>query len=153
MLARKYDDHDYDYKPNINRTTRDKPNTALKTVSSRPRVFKTSRINFVERRKIIFMATVFIFLMFATLVRNQYLMETGTELVKSQRIEAEQSKANELLKVEVAQLGSPERITNIASSKLGMVVVKQNYYLQGSDEGKTGKTEGYWEKAKEWLGF
>lgn len=162
MLAKKYDNYDYDdnydsygYQSQAARKAQNKPNTELpkKPLAHKPKVFKTSRINVAERRKIIWMSFVFIFLVFATLLRNQCLMDTGVMLVKSQRMEAEQSKINELLKVEVAQLSSPERITNIASSKLGMVVVKQNYYLQGSEADKNNSSESYWEQAKDWLGF
>lgn len=60
---------------------------------------------------------------------NQMIMNTQTELVALQRAELELINSNSELKIAVEQLKGPERIREIASKELGMVVARDNVYV------------------------
>ena len=63
-------------------------------------------------------------------VSSESIIRAGYDLVqmKSQVIKLE--KENELLQLDIAKLRSPQRIQNIATSQLGMVVPQNVYYAQ-----------------------
>ena len=62
-------------------------------------------------------------------MRSNTLLVTGNDLVKLRQQEAEFIKQNDLLKLEVSKLNSPERINTLAKGALGMTIAKQNIYI------------------------
>lgn len=63
---------------------------------------------------------------------NQMIMNTQTELVALQRREMELINSNNELKIAVEQLKGPDRIREIATKDLGMVVARDNVYVTSS---------------------
>jgi cell division protein FtsL len=61
-------------------------------------------------------------------VQSQITVQAGYDLVQLKAQAATLEKQNELLRLDVARLSSPERIQQIASRDLGMVVPVSTYY-------------------------
>lgn len=66
-------------------------------------------------------ALVAITAMFVT-IRSETIIRAGYQLVQTKAQVAKMEKENEALRLEIAKLKSPQRIQNIATSQLGMVV-------------------------------
>lgn len=65
-------------------------------------------------------------------VINQMIMKAQTQLVALQRQEMELINSNNELKIAVEQLKGPDRIREIATRDLGMVVARDNVYVTAS---------------------
>lgn len=63
-----------------------------------------------------------------TTVRSEAIVRAGYDLVQLKAQAAKTERENEALKLEIARLKSPQRIQNIATSQLGMVVPQGVYY-------------------------
>ena len=61
-------------------------------------------------------------------VRSGMSASRGYELVKLQQQADSLEKENDRLKIDIAQLKSPQRIQRIATEKLGMVVPQAVYF-------------------------
>ncbi len=81
------------------------------------------------RHQIIFLFIVGIMCYFGNVAISElYVVNTGT-LVNLKKQEAALLSENQTLKLDVDRLSSPERITAIASSKLGMSTARSNIYV------------------------
>ena len=75
------------------------------------------------------MAITFGVFAFTMVVRSGNLAMLGIELVNLRQQEADLIARNDLLKLEVSKLNSPERINKIAINSLGMTIAKHNLYI------------------------
>ncbi len=64
-----------------------------------------------------------------SVILNQQIMGVQTELVALQRLETELINTNNEIRISVEQLKGPERIREIASKELGLVVARDNVYV------------------------
>lgn len=69
---------------------------------------------------------------FLCVVSGNWVVETQMQLVAVQHEEARLIKELSEMQIAVEQLKGPERIREIASSKLGMVVARDNIYVNAS---------------------
>jgi len=74
-------------------------------------------------------------------VRSETIVRAGYELVqvKSQALSLE--KENELLRIDIAKLRAPQRIEQIATGELGMVMPKHVYYAESTSESTQNNAE------------
>ena len=70
--------------------------------------------------------------MFVT-VRSGMIASEGYELVQLQKQAYQLEQENEHMKIEIAHLKAPQRIQNIATQQLGMVVPQQVYFANGKE--------------------
>lgn len=66
---------------------------------------------------------------FTMVARSNTMVVAGNDLVKLRQQEATLIRENDLLRLEVNKLKSPERINTIAKNTLGMTIAKQNIYI------------------------
>ncbi len=127
MLARKYD-YDYTY----NRLY-DYKEYQPKKFQPKQRVEKSYK---AFRHQVLFLVTIGICCYFGNVVLSEsYVTRTGA-LVDLKKQEATLLGENETLKIDVDKLRSPERITELASSKLGLATARSNIYMHGSSGSK-----------------
>lgn len=67
--------------------------------------------------------------MFST-AYSEVIIRSGYELVQMKLHVIKLEKENELIKLEIAKLRSPQRIQNIATAELGMVMPQRVYYAE-----------------------
>jgi cell division protein FtsL len=65
-------------------------------------------------------------------VQSESLVRSGYNLVELKQQAAKLEKENELLRLDIAKMKSPERIEQIATQNMGMVVPKNTYYVAGT---------------------
>ena len=70
----------------------------------------------------------------AVTIRSGITASRGYDLVKIQQQAETLEKENEHLKIEIAQMKSPERVRRIATEKLGMSTPKTVYFATGAKE-------------------
>ena len=70
----------------------------------------------------------------AVTIRSGITASRGYDLVKIQQQAETLEKENEHLKIEIAQMKSPERVRRIATEKLGMSTPKTVYFATGTRE-------------------
>lgn len=70
----------------------------------------------------------------AVTIRSGITASRGYDLVKIQQQAETLEKENEHLKIEIAQMKSPERVRRIATEKLGMSMPKTVYFATGTKE-------------------
>lgn len=63
-----------------------------------------------------------------TTMQSATIVQAGYDLVKAKSQVAKIEKENELLRLDIAKLKSPQRIEEYATKELGMVVPKNAYY-------------------------
>ncbi|MDY6302714.1 MAG: septum formation initiator family protein [Succiniclasticum sp.] len=85
----------------------------------------------VLRKRLLFCLLLFVVLYLEAVVRSGALVQAGQNLVALQKQEAQLRSDNARLKLQVETLRTPERITDIARSRLHMEVARSNIYLQG----------------------
>lgn len=68
------------------------------------------------------------FLAMLVTLHSEYIVRTGYDLVQMKAQAAKLEKENEILRLEIAKLKSPQRIQQIATTQLGMVVPQNAYY-------------------------
>jgi cell division protein FtsL len=87
-------------------------------------------------------------------VHSEMMVRTGYSLVEMKAQAAKLERDNDLLRLEIAKLKSPQRIQQIATSQLGMVTPQTAYYATavpsaGPDaDGKVAKAGGIMRKAE-----
>lgn len=77
-------------------------------------------------------------------IHSEFIVHAGYDLVEMKAQVAKMEKENDLLRLEVAKLKSPQRIQQIATSKLGMVLPQSAYFAAASKTdaaGSGGKTD------------
>lgn len=67
-------------------------------------------------------------------VRSEAIVRSGYELVQMKSKSLSLQKENELLRLDIAKLKSPQRIQEIATVELGMVMPKHVYYAESLPE-------------------
>ena len=70
----------------------------------------------------------------AVTIRSGITASRGYDLVKVQQQAEALEKENEHLRIEIAQMKSPERVRRIATEKLGMSTPKTVYFATGAKE-------------------
>jgi cell division protein FtsL len=74
------------------------------------------------RRKCFYLFILILTISMIIVAQNERLAQTGYELVKMKEYAAELEKDNQTLRIDIAKLKSPERIGNIATHQLGLVL-------------------------------
>lgn len=78
--------------------------------------------------------------MFAT-VRSEAIIRAGYDLVQTKSQALSIQRENELLRLEIAKLKSPQRIQSIATAELGMVVPQKVYCAENIPKNVQPNTE------------
>lgn len=73
-------------------------------------------------------------------IHSEMSVRAGYDLVELKAQAAKMEKENELLRLDVARLKSPERIQQIATRDLGMVMPQNTYYATNTVKPGQGKT-------------
>jgi len=126
MLARKYDNYAWQEREELQqpeRRQRRKPDTRR-----------------VLRNRIFLVALTVLAAYLVTVVRSEYMVQNGSQLVSLQKQEAQLISQNNELRIEVEQLKGPERIIGLAEQRLGMSVARSNIYLKASQNQKEGNS-------------
>lgn len=126
MLARKYDNYawqEHEELQQLERRQRRKPDARR-----------------VLRNRIFLVALTVLAAYLVTVVRSEYMVQYGNQLVSLQKQEAQLISQNNELKIEVEQLKGPERIIGLAEQRLGMSVARSNIYLKAAQNQKEGNS-------------
>ncbi len=126
MLARKYDNYAWQEREELQqpeRRQRRKPDTRR-----------------VLRNRIFLVALTVLVAYLVTVVRSEYMVQNGSQLVSLQKQEAQLISQNNELRIEVEQLKGPERIIGLAEQRLGMSVARSNIYLKAAQNQKEGNS-------------
>ncbi len=126
MLARKYDNYAWQEHEELQqpeRRQRRKPDARR-----------------VLRNRIFLVALTVLAAYLVTVVRSEYMVQYGNQLVSLQKQEAQLISQNNELKIEVEQLKGPERIIGLAEQRLGMSVARSNIYLKAAQNQKEGNS-------------
>ena len=126
MLARKYDNYAWQEHEELQqpeRRQRRKPDACR-----------------VLRNRIFLVALTVLAAYLVTVVRSEYMVQYGNQLVSLQKQEAQLISQNNELKIEVEQLKGPERIIGLAEQRLGMSVARSNIYLKAAQNQKEGNS-------------
>lgn len=67
-------------------------------------------------------------------VHSESIVRSGYDLVEMKAQAAQLEKENELLRLEIAKMKSPQRIQEIATKNLGMVVPQNAYYASAAPD-------------------
>jgi cell division protein FtsL len=73
-------------------------------------------------------------------VRSESIIRSGYELVQMKSQSLSLQKENELLRLDIAKLKSPQRIQGIATVELGMVIPQHVYYAESFPENEQTDT-------------
>lgn len=96
--------------------------TSLTLIKGRP------RLNHLLRSRCRVFFVVFAIFAMAVVIRSGICASRGYALVATQNQAQQIELENERLRVEIAQLKSPQRIKQIAEDELGMVVPRKMYF-------------------------
>lgn len=83
------------------------------------------------RVKCLTTAVIAIFIAMFLTVCSEAIIRSGYELVQMKLQVIKLEKENELIKLDIAKLRSPQRIQSIATNELGMVMPQSVYYAEG----------------------
>lgn len=86
------------------------------------------RLNHLLRSRCRVFFVVFTILAMAVVIRSGISASRGYALVATQTQAQQLELENERLRVEIAQLKSPQRIKQIAEDKLGMIIPRKMYF-------------------------
>ncbi len=84
------------------------------------------------RSKILILCMLFAVTATVTLIRSEVSAMRGYELVQIQREAAQLERENKDIELKIAQLKAPQRIKELATNELGMVVPKEVYFAGGT---------------------
>ena len=96
--------------------------TSLTLIHGRP------RLNHLLRSRCRVAFVVFAIFAMAVVIRSGICASRGYALVETQNQAQQLELENERLRVEIAQLKSPQRIKQIAEDELGMIVPRKMYF-------------------------
>ena len=113
-------DYDHAYKPYASEEKK-KPGVAEKHQSK-------ESVNTSLRNRCFTIVAATVLMASVVAVGNQKIASRGYELVQAKQAAEKLELENEHLKVDIAQMKSPQRIKDIAIRKLGMVVPKDVYF-------------------------
>lgn len=91
-----------------------------------------NEINKPLRSKCLTLVLTVAFLAAVVTVQSAYIVKSGYGLVDAKQEIMRLERANETLKLDIAKLKTPERVAQIASQKLGMIVPKNAYFSAGT---------------------
>lgn len=97
-----------------------------------PKQVEVPIINTVLRQRCFWLAALVFLMVVLLLVQREVIVREGYTLVAAKGQITKMEKQNEQLRVEIAQLKSPQRIQGIAISQLGMVVPQNILYADAS---------------------
>lgn len=86
------------------------------------------------RHQVLFLVMLGICCYFANVVLSESYITRTNALLQLKRQEAALLGENETLKIDVDKLKSPERITELASSRLGLSTARSNIYMHAGSE-------------------
>ena len=91
------------------------------------------------RRQIVFICMIVAGVMISQIAQRELIVRSSYQLVSVKNQVNNLQKENEFLKIELAGLSSPDRIQQIATKELGMVVPERVHYVQTSPTEKATK--------------
>ena len=91
------------------------------------------------RRQIVFICMIVAGVMISQIAQRELIVRSSYQLVSVKNQVTNLQKENEFLKIELAGLSSPDRIQQIATKELGMVVPEKVHYVQTASTEKTTK--------------
>lgn len=91
------------------------------------------------RRQIVFICMIVAGVMISQIAQRELIVRSSYQLVSVKNQVNNLQKENEFLKIELAGLSSPDRIQQIATKELGMVVPERVHYVQTSSTEKATK--------------
>ena len=91
------------------------------------------------RRQIVFICMIVAGVMISQIAQRELIVSSSYKLVSVKNQVNNLQKENEFLKIELAGLSSPDRIQQIATKELGMVVPEKVHYVQTASTEKTTK--------------
>ncbi|MDF2928039.1 septum formation initiator family protein [Anaerospora sp.] len=105
----------------------------------------TPKVNKNLRSKCLILAATLAVMAMAVTLQSEYIVRSGYNLVQLKAQAAKLEKENELLRLDIAKLKSPQRIQQIATSQLGMVMPQTVLYAssigQSSPEVASGQSK------------
>lgn len=99
-----------------------------------PAAVKMPKINKKLRVECMILILLISALAMFTTIRSEVIVSDGYALVQMKSDALKLEKENERLKLEIAQMKSPQKIKQIAMTKLGMVVPEDVYFASKSGE-------------------
>ena len=117
-----YEQPNYNYGVNYGEVTPSQERSPLKLIRNRPKLDHLLR----SRCRVAFI--IISILAMTVIVRSGISASRGYVLVATQSQAQQLEQENERLRVDIAKLKSPQRIKQIASEELGMVVPKKMYF-------------------------
>lgn len=127
MLAKKYDPTEY----SSTNLAKPLPDLSLdaRRIYEKKILEQQQQQTAIFAKRIFLVAVTFAIFAFTMVIRSGTLAMMGMELVNLRKQEANLIANNDLLKLEVSKLNSPERINKIAVNVLGMTIAKHNLYI------------------------
>ena len=101
---------------------------AARPIAKRPHPAARPRINANLRSRAAILALAVVSVI---TVRSGISATRGYELVQMQRAAAQLERENQQLEIDIAHLKAPQRIRDIATNELGMIVPKDVYFAVG----------------------
>lgn len=98
----------------------------------RTRIVSHEKLDTELRSKILILFLLFAMTATVTLIRSEVSAMRGYELVQIQRQAAQLERENKDIELKIAQLKAPQRIKDLATNELGMVVPKEVYFAGGN---------------------
>ncbi|MBP2651448.1 MAG: cell division protein FtsL [Firmicutes bacterium] len=92
---------------------------------------KRPQPNWQLRSKCLKLVAVAIMAAMVVTLHSEAMVRSGYSLVQMKKEAAKLEKENDLLRLEIAKLKSPERVAKIATSELGLVKPKNAYFADG----------------------
>lgn len=108
------------------------------TLSKTEHLPQISRLNIALRVKCLVTVIIATIIAMVVTVQSESIVRTGYNLVKMKAQVAKIEKENEVLRLDIAKLKSPQRIQQIATTQLGMVV-PQNIYCAATADNAVNK--------------
>lgn len=85
------------------------------------------KVNVALRVKCLIMVVLVVAIAFFATIRSEAIVRDGYELVQMKAQVVKLEKENELMRLDIAKLKAPQRIQNIATTQLGMVLPQTVY--------------------------
>lgn len=104
---------------------------AARPIAKRPHPAARPRINANLRSRAAILALAVTVAVSVITVRSGISATRGYELVQMQRAAAQLERENQQLEIDIAHLKAPQRIRDIATNELGMIVPKDVYFAVG----------------------
>lgn len=102
----------------------------------------TPKVNKNLRSKCLILAATLAVMAMAVTLQSEFIVRSGYNLVQLKAQAAKLEKENELLRLDIAKLKSPQRIQQIATSQLGMVMPQTMLYASSNGQSSSEVTSG-----------